>query len=486
VVAGEIREAQRESEQLADLLEPGRQQAREVTLAQSRASDHLSDYVLLAQPSALADVSRDLATASAILDALATLSSSDVDINTPLTNAIAAQSRWIQTDLEPTLIAMTASQQQRAAAITSSPEAARAFANMIATSTQLATSLDSQRTLLANQQTDLIRLLIGTLISAAVLGITMMIITVWGTKAWIVNPLLGFRNDLQRTRRQPTSPITVHGPDEFRGVMRDAEELRRELVAQIDETASAYEGLRQQAPLALTIATHLKRTQALTFPGLEGYGTVQSSDGVVTGDWWDVFACGEGGIGFVVGDVVGHGERAAVLALQMQVVLRSALRSGSALPDACVQAVDAIEQPYEFFTAIIGVIDATRDLITIVNAGHPPVFHLTSMGIRQYLPSGPLISKLGGRWQAISFPWQPGDALVAVTDGLTESRTIHGEELDSSGVEHLLREAPKTRSATEIAEYLLAAARGTSPDWGRDDVTCLVLRDTADFSHMAR
>lgn len=486
MIAGEIREAQQEGEQLADLLEPDLQQAREVTLAQSRASDHLSDYVLLSQPRALADVNRDLTTASELLDALATIPSSDVDINAPLTNAVAAQSQWIQTDLEPTLIAMTAGQQQRAAAITSSPQAARAFANMIATSTQLATSLDAQRTLLANQQTNLIRLLMVTLLTAALLGLAIFIITVWGTKTWIVNPLLGFRNDLQRTRLQPTSPITVRGPDEFRDVMRDAEDLRRELVAQIDETASAYEGLRQQAPLALTIATHLKRTQALTFPNLEGYGTVQSSDGVVTGDWWDVFACGASGIGFVVGDVVGHGERAAVLALQMQAVLRSAIRSGSELPEACMQAVDAMEQPYEFFTAIIGVIDAPRGLITIVNAGHPPVFHLTSTGIRQYLPSGPLISKLGGHWQVISFPWQTGDALVAVTDGLTESRNTNGEELDSSGVEHLLREAPKTRSAAAIAGYLLAAARGTSPEWGRDDVTCLVLRDTAEFGHVAR
>jgi hypothetical protein len=486
IIATEVRQAQYETKELAALLDPVVQRAREATLAQSRASAHLTDYVLGTRSSALADVSRDLNTATQVFDALGSIDSSDVDIKTPLADAITAQGRWIQADLEPTVQAMGKDDQQQAARITTSQESARTYATMIAASSQLAATLDAERMRLANQQNDLIRLLTITLTSTGILGVLALIILAWGTRTWIMNPLLAFRTELQRTRSQPTSPITVRGPSEFRDVMHDAEAMRRALITQIDETAAAYSGLQQQAPLALSIATHLKRTQSITFPGLDVYGTVRSAEGVVTGDWWDVFACGKDRIGFVIGDVVGHGERAAVLAIQMQAVFRSSICAGHTLAEACHQAVNALTNPADVLTTLTGIVDIGNEVITIVNAGHPAAFHLTSNGIQHFPPSGPLISKLGGQWRESTFPWHVGDVIVAFTDGLTEARNVHGEELQVAGVESLLLGARETSSAKEITEQLLAAARRTAPEWGRDDVTCLVLRSVNDSGHMAR
>lgn len=477
IIAYEVRQTQQESERLALLLEPAAQQIREATIAQMRASAHLTEYVLLARPEAFSGLTEDLQGSTQILAALASTTQQGVDISAPLQAAITTQENWIQTDVRPTLAAMAAKDEVLAVSLTTSPGSAQTYSAMIAASSALATVLDDKRNLLASQQVNLIRLLTVSLIVTSLLGLLLLGVTVWGTRSWILAPLLGLRADLQRTRLQRTSPIAVRGPQEFQDAMRDAEDLRRDLVSQIDETVSARDGLRQQAPLAFTIEGHLKRTASIAINGLDGFGTVRGSAGVVTGDWWDVFPCSQAEIGFVIADVVGHGERAAVLAMQIQAVLRSALIFGYQPAEACAQAVNALEQPSEFVTAIVGSINTEMHTMTFANAGHPPALHQHVDSIQRCLPTGPLISKLGGRWRNETFGWHFGDTLIAFTDGLTESLDYQGQELGVSGVEKLLStRSGSAGSAEEIVGDLLAAARSTAPQWGRDDITCLVLR----------
>ena len=71
---------------------------------------------------------------------------------------------------------------------------------------------------------------------------------------------------------------------------------------------------------------------------------------------------------------------------------------------------------------------------------------------------------------------QPGDVLLAFSDGLLESHDEHGEQLEVPGLLALVRDAREAGAEQdEIVRRTLAQARSRAVDWERDDVTLVAL-----------
>jgi phosphoserine phosphatase RsbU/P len=199
----------------------------------------------------------------------------------------------------------------------------------------------------------------------------------------------------------------------------------------------------------------------------------------IGGDFFDYVDLPNGAFGFAVGDVAGKGAPAALLTAVLQGVFASQASSGSS-PSETLSKVNialirrAIES--RFATALYAVIGPKGEL-SYCNAGHNPPMVFGKNGI-QRLEKGGLILGLfeHATFEEGNATLEPGDLLVAFSDGVTEALSTEGEEY---GEQRLLDcvQAHRDKSVTELLDSIFASVREfTAGAVQSDDVTALVLR----------
>jgi sigma-B regulation protein RsbU (phosphoserine phosphatase) len=113
-----------------------------------------------------------------------------------------------------------------------------------------------------------------------------------------------------------------------------------------------------------------------------------------------------------------------------------------------------------FVTAFIAQIDCEVGTLTYCNAGHFPPILLRANGQTDLLEQGgPLLGALeGAEFRSGELMLEPGDTLVAYSDGVLECRNTEGEEF---GLERLMASLPhaKQQSASATLMMLLAAVQ---------------------------
>jgi phosphoserine phosphatase RsbU/P len=199
----------------------------------------------------------------------------------------------------------------------------------------------------------------------------------------------------------------------------------------------------------------------------------------IGGDFFDYVDLPDGAFGFAVGDVAGKGAPAALLTAVLQGVFASQASSGSS-PSETLSKVNialirrAIES--RFATALYAVIGPNGEL-TYCNAGHNPPMVFGKNGV-QRLEKGGLILGLfeHATFEEGSARLEPGDLLVAFSDGVTEALNTEGEEY---GEQRLLAcvQDNRDKSVPELLDSIFASVREfTAGAVQSDDVTALVLR----------
>jgi PAS domain S-box-containing protein len=201
-----------------------------------------------------------------------------------------------------------------------------------------------------------------------------------------------------------------------------------------------------------------------------------TSDAEVGGDWYDVMQLPNGQVGFAIGDVAGHGLRAAATMAQ----LRMALRAYALEEDSPVQIVRRVHQLVqrlpmtEMTTMIYLVFDPDSGTVAFANAGHPPPLLIATDGSTSFLEDG-LAPPLGTAphpdyYVERTSPLPAGSTLLLFTDGLVERR---GDSIDL-GLHRLEEEASGTHAVLdELCDHLLASLLGTEVS---DDIALLALR----------
>lgn len=197
----------------------------------------------------------------------------------------------------------------------------------------------------------------------------------------------------------------------------------------------------------------------------------------VGGDWYDAFALDQGRVGLAVGDVVGHGVRAAATMAE----LRSAM-AGVAMvdgrPESMLGILDRVarrRRDAAGTTVFYGVLEVEDRALSYVTAGHPPAVVAAPDGSVELLDDGrswPLATRESDRP-----PWvgrtllAGGRVLVLFTDGLVERRH---ESLDA-GLDRLrLVLGDRAHLPTALlADEVVEALTGDGHD---DDVALLALR----------
>jgi serine phosphatase RsbU (regulator of sigma subunit)/PAS domain-containing protein len=201
----------------------------------------------------------------------------------------------------------------------------------------------------------------------------------------------------------------------------------------------------------------------------------------VGGDFYDVFATGDGQWYLVIGDVCGKGPGAAAVTALARYTLRTAAarrRSPAAILRWVGQAMlDQDAARGRFCTIACAHLDLTRTpaRVTVSCGGHPaPVLRRASGAVEALGAPGTLLGLVSEpELQDRSTDLRPGDTLVLYTDGLTEARAPH-DMWGADELEAAVRAAPMNGPAG-LVESLVATALGgrTTP---RDDLALLALK----------
>lgn len=351
----------------------------------------------------------------------------------------------------------------------------------------LGTVLDDERELDqgADRQGDTEELATATrdlvLESAIALGLLVIGLAVLGWLAWrwVLRPLAMMRAAADRTRHPAgiAMPVDVDGPPEIRDVAAATERLRRVAVRNRDEARAAREALEQEAQLT---AAMLERTRA---PEIQRVGSLvtawrgTAAQGIVGGDWWDAVDRPDGTVGIVIGDVCGHGVHAGLTAMTCAGTSRASQRSGDAPARTAALLRTSLDQPGQFVTCVIAIIDDAS--ITWLNAGHGTAWLVdASGGVTELAPTGTLLTAhLPTVARVESLPFPIGSALVTCTDGVVERTPLDPEQARSIASRAWVGSG---HDALATVDALAIAARKPDGTWA-DDATAVVVSRSRDL-----
>lgn len=271
-----------------------------------------------------------------------------------------------------------------------------------------------------------------------------------------------------------------------------------DLAAGADADALAlFEDLGRRAALALDNARlyeerdHVARTlqQSLlpgvlpTVPGVElaGRYLAAGAGNEVGGDFYDCFATGHGDWALLIGDVCGKGAEAATLTALARYTLRAAAQHSRRPRDVLAELNEALLRQrlgYRFCTVLYASIAPRAGGVSacVAIGGHPLPLVVRADGTVETTGSpGSLLGILDApdiTEQPIELG--PGDALVLVTDGVTEATAADR----AAGPERLLAllagyAGAEAAAIAEAVERDALEAQGGAP---RDDVAVLVAR----------
>jgi serine phosphatase RsbU (regulator of sigma subunit)/anti-sigma regulatory factor (Ser/Thr protein kinase) len=202
----------------------------------------------------------------------------------------------------------------------------------------------------------------------------------------------------------------------------------------------------------------------------------------VGGDFYDLFRIDEHRWAFAIGDVCGKGAEAAAVTGLARHALRILAREGLSVPAVLERLNAAILDEGargRFLTLLCGEViprPGRGTTLRLVSAGHPmPMLLRPDSSVETVGTSQPLLGVLDDvQFSADAVHLNVGDALVCVTDGVTERRSdggMYGEER----LARLVGDCVGLTAAAAAAKVERAVV-DFSPEPPRDDLAVLVLR----------
>ena len=281
--------------------------------------------------------------------------------------------------------------------------------------------------------------------------------------------------------------IPVRGTDQISHLSRSFNAMTSSIEKSIEDTKR-----RQQLEAELEVA---REVQARLFParppvldGLEVLGVCRPAQSV-SGDFFDYVTLERDVLAISFGDVSGKGISAALVMASLHSIVRSQLAllrpDGVREMDASVARVvaEANRQlcdgtsPEKYSTLLFGAYDTRSGTLAYSNAGHLPPLLVRDGQITPLEVTGTVVGLFpDAPYTASTVQLNPGDLLVAFTDGVTEPENAASDEYGEERLRNMLQRA-NGRPVNEIIEGVMNDVLAwTGEATLQDDMTMLAVR----------
>jgi PAS domain S-box-containing protein len=307
------------------------------------------------------------------------------------------------------------------------------------------------------------------LVQAAVDDEHLSLLRAVGMRAVLIVPL--------RVRARTIGALTMVSAESGRSF--DQSDL--EFAEQIAERAAlAVENARlysERSEVARTLQDSLLPEALPSVPGWEiaalyrpaGHGSE------VGGDFYDVWEAGDEWL-MMIGDVTGKGVGAAALTSLVRHTARAA-SDFDRRPAQILAHVDAALRRRPVLSVCTALcLRLSLEHSTIAAGGHPLPLRLSDAGVNQIGSPGTLLGAFAGaRRSETPFAMQPGETLVAITDGVTDTVGENGERFGIERLQTTLQNIGD-RSPRVIRQRLLEALEDFQVGAQADDTAIVVMR----------
>lgn len=181
----------------------------------------------------------------------------------------------------------------------------------------------------------------------------------------------------------------------------------------------------------------------------------------------------------VLGDLMGKGLSAAMWITHIVDVVHRAAEGRDCLSEVMAALNTEIVNSrvrVPLTSAFAVSIEHATGKLTCAAAGHPPAILLRDGSSTLLNDGGPILGVFpDARFNSHSLELQPGDALIAYSDGLIEEHDEAREEFSLDRALLLLSRLRQTDAVTKLSE-LIEASRELSSVWPPDDTSLLVIQ----------
>jgi sigma-B regulation protein RsbU (phosphoserine phosphatase) len=201
----------------------------------------------------------------------------------------------------------------------------------------------------------------------------------------------------------------------------------------------------------------------------------------VGGDYYDFLDLGPGRLAFVLADISGKGISAALLMANLQANLRSqcalAIEDLTKLLCAVNRLFYESTAPEHYATLFFATYEDDTRALRYVNCGHNPPLVVRATGEVNRLEATATVVGLFDRWSCEEgeVRLEPGDTLVAYSDGVTEAASDDGAEYGEARLIEILQ-AKRCQSIVSLHEDVVAAVKDFSSGEQGDDITLVAVR----------
>jgi PAS domain S-box-containing protein len=313
------------------------------------------------------------------------------------------------------------------------------------------------------------------LVQAAVDDEHLSLLRAVGMRAVLIVPL----KVRSRTIGALTMVSAESGRSFDRGDMEFAEQIA-ERAALAVENARLYS---ERSEVARTLQDSLLPEALPDIPGWEiaalyrpaGHGSE------VGGDFYDVWEV-DGDWLVMIGDVTGKGVGAAALTSLVRHTARAA-SDFDASPATVLAHIDTALRRRPVLSVCTALcLRLCLGQGTIAAGGHPLPLHLSSDGVSEVGSPGALLGAFAGvERRETAFTLRPGETLVAITDGVTDTLGEHGERFGSERLGQAL-EGVRDQPPGIIRQRLSRALEDFQVGPQADDTAIVVMRFTGEGS----
>jgi phosphoserine phosphatase RsbU/P len=211
---------------------------------------------------------------------------------------------------------------------------------------------------------------------------------------------------------------------------------------------------------ARTVQELLISQEELSTPGFE-VDSVYSPANEVGGDFFHIQTM-SGGLLVVIGDVAGHGLKAA---MNVSLVMGALRRTDERSPAKILASLNRVLVGAQSFTTCQALWFGNNGEMIVANAGHlPPYLNSQEIALPGDLPLGVLANL---SYEEARFFLHPGDRILLLSDGVVEARQPSGELFGFDRLRNFSQQS---------AFYLAEAAKAFGQ---QDDITVLTVRRQA-------